>query len=484
MSPRYDVSAAAQSRILHIGCSAFHRAHQALITHRALELELNDEHAPWGITATSLMTSQVCNSLNQQDGLYTVIERGPEGTRFEIVGSIRNTVSARDRIDDLYKVLCDPATKIVTLTVTAAGYGVHPVSGRLDIERKDVKSDLQMRSPRTVIGVLTRGLQLRHRLGYAAPVLLSCDNVPANGRTLRQALLDFASLVDPSLVTWIDGTVQTPTTMVDRVVPRTTARDRAEVATRLGIVDRVPVVAEPYLQWIIEDFDGPRPRWDECGATYVSDAREWEQMKLKLLNGTHLVMAILGQLSNIATVSEFISDQVFRHLNKELMHGELRPTLRSQALNSSRYAYELIQRWDNARLPHELNQVGRNCTQKIYPRLLSPLLENIESRRPSPVLTFTTAAWIKSASDPRVNAVIGDPRDPLVQSLCDRGAAASSHAELVDSLLSERSIFGTKLPDLGEFRRSLVQHVDLIASYGVHEAARALTNRVIPCAVA
>lgn len=49
--------------------------------------------------------------------------------------------------------------------------------------------------------------------------------------------------------------------MVDRITPVTAPEDVADVAERLGIEDRWPVVCEPFAQWVVEDRCPLGRRW-------------------------------------------------------------------------------------------------------------------------------------------------------------------------------------------------------------------------------
>jgi fructuronate reductase len=297
--------------ILHLGCGSFHRAHQAFLTQRAIEAEHRAGHGGdgstadgWGIVAASLVTPHAVRALAEQDGLYTVLERGPDETHASVIGVICGTIYGPDDPTLLQQVFADPAIRIVTATITGAGFCADVATGRLDARLPVVQDDLRRRRPRTAIGILVDGLQQRRARGAAPPVVISCDNLPANGRVLRQVCIDFAALQDDRLADWIARHVQFPGTMVDRIVTAATSRDLERAASALGLVDAMPVCAEPFYQWVIEQFEGPRPRWDAAGAEYVADVTAWEASKLRLLNGGHLAMACLGRLAGCATVAD------------------------------------------------------------------------------------------------------------------------------------------------------------------------------------
>ena len=201
--------------------------------------------------------------------------------------------------------MSDPAVRIVTLTVTEKGYCHDPATCRLDEGHPDIRHDLaNPRAPRSAPGFLVEALARRRAEGVAPFTVVSCDNLPSNGATARNVLTRMASLRDAGFGAWVAGDVAFPSTMVDRIVPATTDEDRARIAARLGAEDAWPIVTEPFSQWVIEDrFPTGRPRFEDSGATLVSDVAPFELAKLRLLNGSHSTLAYLGYLAGYETVS-------------------------------------------------------------------------------------------------------------------------------------------------------------------------------------
>src|SRR4051812_9704033 len=226
-TPGFDVSTL-KVGIAHIGCGAFHRAHQALMTQHAIEAEGGASPAPWGITAISMRTDGARKALMRQDGLYTVIERDGDRATAEIVGSLRSVVSVESAGSRLWASIADPEVRLVTLTVTAAGYCLDADTGRLAEDHPDIVHDLGADSLRSAVGLLVRALEAVKDLGRKPPVILACDNLPHNGRSLRRVVLDFAALKSDILANWIEREVQFPSSVVDRIVPTPSADDRAE----------------------------------------------------------------------------------------------------------------------------------------------------------------------------------------------------------------------------------------------------------------
>lgn len=458
--PAFDVEAL-RPGILHLGCGAFHRAHQAVFTQRAIEQEPGAAAAPapWGIVSASLCRAATRDALRPQGGLYTVLERGPGGTRAEVVGSLCEVLFAPDDPAALLARFADPDIKIVTLTVTGPAYCVDAGTGRLCPDHPDIRRDLEARWPRSAVGVIAKGLAQARRAGRRPPVVLSCDNLAANGRTLRQAVVDYAALLDDRLAAWIAGAVQFPCCMVDRIVPTATAADREEAASLLGVADEAAVAAEPFRQWVIERFDGPCPAWEAAGARFVGDVEPWETSKLRLLNGTHMAIAYLGLLAGLRTVGEFVAEPAGAAYALRLMLDEQAPTVPPCGGHDlPAYARQLLERWRNPGIAHELARVGRNGSEKLPTRLLAALRDNLAAGRPAPCTILAVAAWILCASGRTPPGAAPPPRldDPLAEATRRLGEAAGDDDErLAGSFLRLEQVFGRDLPRHRPFRAAL-----------------------------
>jgi fructuronate reductase len=247
--PRYDRASVAPG-IVHLGLGAFHRAHQAVMTEAALDAGARD----WGIVAASLRSAGTRDALAPQDGLYTVATREDDSEELRVIGALRGLHVAPEDPGALLDAMCDPRIRIVALTVTEKGYCHDPAGGTLDAAHPDIRHDLAApQAPRSAPGFLVESLRRRRAAGTPPFTVLCCDNLPHNGATVRRVATQLAALADRDLGAWIAGEVAFPCTWVDRIVPATTAEDRARIAAALGLHDAWPVVGERFSQWVIED---------------------------------------------------------------------------------------------------------------------------------------------------------------------------------------------------------------------------------------
>ncbi|PTE08066.1 mannitol dehydrogenase family protein [Mesorhizobium helmanticense] len=408
--PSYDRARIAPG-IVHLGVGAFHRAHQAAYVDECLAAGETD----WGIVGVSLRSGDTRDALAPQDGLYTLAVRDSGGESLNVIGSILSLLVAPENPGAVLAALTDPRTRIVTLTITEKAY-LRAAGGGLDAAHPDIVHDLaNPHMPKTAHGFLAESLARRRATGCQPFTVLCCDNLPANGATLHRLLVEFAALRDArlaqqgdarvpgdarltgdaSLAQHIADEVAFPSSMVDRIVPATTDTDRTRISGLLGVEDAWPVMTEPFRQWVIEDdFPAGRPSWEKSGVTMVGDVGPFEDMKLRLLNGSHSAIAYLGLLSGHATVDRAFADPAIRQFVDQLW-AEAIPTLPQDAgLDTADYIAQLARRFSNTALAHRTAQIANDGSQKLPQRIVASAIERSEAGAVPERLTLVVAAWI------------------------------------------------------------------------------------------
>jgi fructuronate reductase len=467
--PGYDV-ARVTCGLLHLGIGAFHRAHQAYYTDTALAGGDKD----WGIVGASLRAASVRDRLVAQDCLYTLVEKGGAGARQRVIGAVRDVVFAPDDAARLPALIADSRIRIVSLTITEKGYCHDPASGRLNPAHPDIVHDLaHPEAPVSAIGILAAGL--RQRRNGAPITLLSCDNLPHNGAMLRQIVLDFAARLDAGTAAWIERAVAFPGTMVDRIVPATTDALIAETAAALGFADAAPVQCEPFSQWVVEDrFAAGRPAWEKTGAEMVADVAPFEEMKLRLLNGSHSMLAYLGYLGGFDTIWQVMREPDYVALMRAMMREEVQPRL---ALNGrydlAAYQDKLVERFANPALAHRCYQIAMDGSQKLPQRLLGTVRANLAAGLPIRRLALAVAAWMRyvAGTDERGRPIA--VQDPLADQLAARAAQAGGDpAAIADSLLGVRAVFGDDLPAAARLRDEVSTALAALVAHGARATVR------------
>ena len=391
-SPGYDLNAVTPG-IVHIGLGGFHRAHMARYTHDLMERD--PTASQWGIIGAGLRESDVglLDALSKQDGLYTLVERDGTSETRTVIGSIVATINASATSEALLKAIAQPATRIVSITVSEFGYHLDGPTKRLNLTSAAIQADLaQPHAPRTIPGILVEAYRRRRDSGARAFTALCCDNMPHNGKVLRGAVLAFAEKLDPALAAWIADQARFPNAMVDRITPVPTTAEITALAEETGINDRAALFAEAFRQWIIEDdFADGRPDWDHVGAQFVSDVAPYEAMKLRLLNASHLAIAGLGTLSGYETVGQTVADPLIRRYMARLMDAETGPTLKPvPGIDLAQYKATLIERFANPAIRDTNRRINIDAPLNL---MLEPLRDRLAADQPIELLALGLAAW-------------------------------------------------------------------------------------------
>ena len=467
----YD-RAAVTPGIVHLGIGAFHRAHMAVYVDDLLA------RAPrWGIIGASLRRPDTRDALRPQDFLYTVAIRDAAGTTNRVIGSILDILDANTQRDELIAMLADPRIRIVSLTVTEKGYCHDPATGKLDPNHPDIVHDLaNPDAPMSAPGLIVRAIELRRAAGIAPFTVMSCDNLPANGKTTKRIVTGFAALRSTDLAAYIEQTTAFPSTMVDRIVPATTDADRESVRTTTGLDDAWPIMTEPFSQWVIEDsFASGRPAFELAGAQLVEDVEPFELMKLRMLNGSHSTMAYLGYLAGYQYVNEAIADPAIRTLIHGLMTEEAMPTLPMDKAELGRYRDQLLDRFANPALKHRTWQIAMDGSQKLPQRLLGTISDRLAANQPITRLALGVAAWMRYVTgvDEQGNPIeVKDPLATRCRAIAD--AAGRDATKLSDGLLAITEIFGPTLPANAIFRDTVTAHLTSLFERGARATVAAV----------
>lgn len=379
--------------IVHLGAGAFFRSHLAYYTDAALAAR----GGGWAITAASLRSSAAVDALGAQDGLYTLLVRDADGTTARVIGSVARALFLRRDRAQILRALVDPGTRIVSLTITEKAYARGSASGGPDPSDAAIAADLaHPEEPRTPAGLLVQALARRKAGGVAPFVVLSCDNLPANGAAARRTVAGLARLLEPELAAWIEDEVSFPATMVDRITPAASAATLADARELTGLEDRAAVECEGFCQWVIEDaFPRGRPAWDAAGAIMVADVSPYERMKLRMLNGAHSLLAYAGCVAGHRHVRDCMACPLLGRLARLHMEraGAGLPEL--AGIRYPAYAAQLCARFANPALAHATSQIAADGSRKMPPRIIEPACEAYQAGRPLATFAFALAAWVR-----------------------------------------------------------------------------------------
>jgi mannitol 2-dehydrogenase len=437
-APRYDRTALVP-RVLHLGVGGFHRAHLALYLH-----ELAAEGGDWGIRGLGRLEAdrRMASVLESQDCLYTLIERDSQGSRPKIVGSIVDYALTTGDEDAFAHRIADPEVAILSMTITEGGYSLE--------------------QPNPTIEAIASGLEARRVSGGRPLTILSCDNLPGNGRVARRSVTTVCEARSSDLARFVETSCTFPNSMVDRITPQTTDDDRAWLRDEVGLDDGWPVVAEPFRQWVIEDqFADGRPSFENVGVLFTDDVHDWELYKLRMLNATHSCMAYLMALERVVYVDEAMAIPAVRRYLERFLSAEAIPTLREiPGHPAADYARTVLGRYENTGVRDQIARLCIDGTSK-FPTFLIPTIERqLERSGPVARAALALAGWARYLATVPAAERAPDPRG-------DRSAVLAARS-LEDPLafLELADVFTPPLRESPRFRDAFVQAAESLAERG------------------
>jgi len=460
--------------IVHLGLGQFHRAHTAVYTAQAMAVE----PGAWGIVGVANRSPQVVDTMRAQDNLYSVLELAPGTENVSVVDVHRGLLVASTQGDEVAAAITAPSTKIVTLTITEAGYHTSTTGG-LDVADPAIAADLAaIDDAKTPLGLLVRGLIIRWRQNAQPISVLSCDNMLAAGHTTHDRVVQFLQAADAphDVLDWVEKSVAFPNAMVDRIVPGTTDATRDAVQRVLGVRDEVPVPAEKFTMWVLEDvFAAGRPAWEKVGATFTDEVNKYEFVKLRLLNGGYSLLANLGVLAGEATNPGAIAIDFIAECLRAAQENEYLPTLDlPREFDVVAYMDELFERWANTALNDATWRVATDSSLKLAQRIVVPGDFHMQRGEMPHQLALTAAAWICVACPPA-----GFDPGPVAQRVVEPKAAAMKAAVAGASGVRDHALRIMQagiLPDLltrwDAFNERVADFVETITKAGVEAAAR------------
>jgi fructuronate reductase len=405
--------------VVHLGLGAFHRAHQALV----FEQLLKAGDARWGIHGVGMTQPGLVNKLRAQDGLYAVRIAGAKGIAWQLPGALWQTSVATTERQGVLNAMAAKSTRWITLTVTEKGYT--PALAQLLIE----------------------GLRLRCAAAYAGLTLASCDNLQGNGHKLKALIHANATPQDESLMQWMDAHCAFPCSMVDRIVPAATEEVALAAKAALGMTDDCALSTETFWEWVIEDnFADPSDAalLSKCGVRVTPDVHSYEEAKLRMLNGSHSAMALMGAITGRAHIADCIGEDHIKQFVYRLMSQEVAPHL--SRVDWADYRDALIQRFGNPYLKHSVHQIATDSSQKIPQRWPPSVLGQMAAHASFEHHALAAAVFLRYTL---AKDELGKPyalNDPQAESLMAIGANQATEPEAcVRALLAREDLWGKEL---------------------------------------
>lgn len=397
-----DISAG----VVHFGIGNFHRAHQAAY----FDALLNEGEKAWGIIGVSMRSASMRDNLEPQDYLYTLAQVS-EHTQLQVIGAIQAILVAPQTPQAVVDAVADSKNQLVTTTITEKGYCLG--NGKVDAAHPDIRHDLStLDAPKTTYGFLAAALIKRHQDHQQPLTILCCDNLNGGGEKLREGVTLMLKKHGLDTLSWVNEHVAFSSSMVDRVTPATDDALVDQLSTKLTVQDAAPVSAEPFTQWIIEDhFAGKKPPLDQAGALFVADISPYEKVKLRFLNASHSMLAMMGYLMGDNFIHEAIERPVLARFADEALRLNVLPVTHVPSnMSGETYIQDVFTRFRNHHLPYRVLQVGSDSSQKIQQRWFPAIDDALSQQADVSYLAFAVAAWACFVEQAVANDVLNDPQ--------------------------------------------------------------------------
>ncbi len=424
----------------------------------------------WAIIGAGVLPSdaQLREKHVAQDCLSTLIALEASGTSAEVVGSMIDYVPVEDGNGALIRQLASPNIRIVSLTITGSGYYTDPATGGFDACHPHMQYDIaHSEQPRSAVGAIVAALRVRRSSGAGPITGLSCDNLDGNGDALRQAVVGLAGEQQPRLAAWIERHCTFPNSLVDCIVPVTGARE-LELARSHGVDDKLPVTHEAFRQWVIQDdFCCGRPDLARAGVTFSESVGAYMSMKMKVLNGGHLIIATIGEILSLGTISRCMANPLVCALLDKIMRTEMLPHIKPAAEVSLEDYYAVVRdRFSNPAMRDEVRRIAHRSSVR-YPRFILPVLrERLATDAQMDGHALVQAFWARMCEGTRENGSTIEPNDPIWDTLKQSAAAAR---ERPLRWLEQHDIYGD-LADVPTFADRFEYWLDMIWSKGCNAA--------------
>ena len=363
---------------LHLGLGSFHRAHQALYLQWLHDL--GDQS--WVLAGGNIRPdmADTIAALQASSGAYTLETVTPQGERdYKRIESIKQIIPFDAELNGLKEVAVDEKTKIISFTVTEAGYYLDS-QDQLDQSYADLVTDLKGETVVTLYGALARLLKARLAAGAGPVTLMNCDNLRSNGDRFMKGFLQFLDLRNETeLKAWVENNTSAPNAMVDRITPRPTADVVERVKAATGIDDKSALMGESFIQWVIEDhFIAGRPAWEKVGVEMVEDVGPYEEAKIRCLNATHSCIAWAGTLAGMDYIHEGTQDKEICQLGYNYVTDNVIPALPDCPLDLAKYRDVVLDRFSNPNIQDTNARVAMDGFSKIPGFILPTIRDGLE----------------------------------------------------------------------------------------------------------
>ncbi len=425
-----------------------------------------------GIAVVQPIAHGMVDKINQQEGLYTLITKGiKNAVPVEKKTLITNLVRGINPYDDYAGFLSlaqERHLKVVVSNTTEAGIAYDP------------KDTLALRPPNAFPAKLTAFLWERFQFfkgdAEKGVAILPCELINNNGDTLRSYVMDYVEAWDlpTAFGQWLTQHCTFHNTLVDRIVPGYPAAEREAYQKELGYVDALMVSAEHFFLWVIEGDDKLRKllpfELTDYDVKIVDDLQPFRTRKVRILNGAHTAMVPFSLLYGNDTVRESVEDDFTGPFMQRLVFNEVIPGLPMPTDTLTAYAHDVLERFQNPFIVHQLSSIALNSISKFKVRVLPSLLAYLEEKGQLPVhivycfaclLRFYKGQWDKKDLPVQDDTTIMEDFKELWR--------VETLPNVVHKVLSNATYWGQDLTEVEGLSNALVLGLEAMEAHGIKD---------------
>ncbi len=427
------------------------------------------------------------NLLNEQDGLYTVYLRGLKNGKaestHEAVDVISRGINPYEDFNAYLQTAENPSMRYVISNTTEAGIAYSEDDQPTGAPPSSFPAKLAVwlhHRYKTFGGDAAKGVHI-----------IPCELIEKNGDKLKKVLLQLAERwqYEQGFLDWLQSTCTFSNTLVDRIVPGYPRERMAEITEELGYEDKQVVEGEPFHLWVIE---APESLQEELpfpsiglDVLYVKDITPYRTRKVRILNGAHTTLVPVAYLYGIDTVREAVEDPVVGGFLREAIFEEIIPTLDLLKEELEQFAAEVIDRFRNPYIKHQLMSIALNSWSKFETRVLPSILEFKKRTGAIPQrLAFSLAATIAFYKGKRGEETIALNDDAAILALLQEawevadGSKASIKA-VVTKVLGYGKNWKMDLNTVDGLNEAVTYHLNNIEKLGMAKAIELASDKTL-----
>lgn len=467
---RYTVNANTYTeRIIQFGEGNFLRAFANWMIH-----EMNKKtDFDGGVVVVQPINQGLVKMLNDQDGLYTLylngIKNGKAISEHEIIDCIQRSINPFENYNDYLANAENPDLRFVISNTTEAG---------ISYDEKDRLDDTPPQSfPAKLTALLYKRFQTFGGASDKGLIVIPCELIDRNGDNLKRIILQYASEWDlgDDFATWIEDDNVFCNTLVDRIVPGY-PRDKMDTITKeLGYKDNLVVEGEQFHLWVIEGPESVKEEFpsEACGLSVVftDNMEPYRTRKVRILNGMHTALVPVGYLYGIDRVRESLEDPIVGTFLKEALFKNICPTLDLPDEELSQFSNDVLDRFRNPYLEHELMSISLNSISKYKTRVLPSVLEFIKREKALPLhLLFSLAALMAFYKGDRNGEAIPLKDDQSVLDFFKMQWATGNIPAVAKQTLENINLWGIDLTQFDGLLETVTINLEAIINKGMKDA--------------